>query len=853
VSAAESRFEARHGGGVTPLVGRQLEMEVLGERWGRAREGAGQVVFLVGEAGIGKSRLADVLSERVAAEPALRLRHQCSPHHGDSALHPVIERLARACGFSSRDAPEVRLGKLESLLSEEEGGGELQLPLLASLLAIPLDSRYAPLNMTPDQQKEATLEVLVEQVIAHAQREPVLLLYEDVHWADATSHELLARLVERIADVAVLLATTSRPDFSPPWLDHAAVTALTLSRIAPPLALDLVDHVASGRTLPEEVRAQIVSRADGVPLFVEELTKAVLESGQLEEQADRYVLSDTLGPVTIPSTLHASLLARLDRLARVREVAQLAAVIGREFSRELLVAVCDLDPVELAGAIERLIDSGLVFRRGAPENVWYVFKHALVRDAAYESLLKSRRREVHDRIAAELEERFPRVVESEPELLAHHFTEAGRAEPAVGYWLAAGRRAAERAAYTEAVAHLTRGLSLVEGLPGSAGRVRAEIELRVALGVPLMKHRTVSSPEVGENYRHARQLTEAIGDDRQRFPVLWGQWYHNMLSFEVRAACKVADELLEIGTTLADESFELEAHHCQWASRFLAGEHAASLQQSDRGVELYRADTHHRLMFIYGGHDPGVCAHDVGALSLWLMGHSEQSQMRMARARELAQDLGQSSTLANCISKSLMLASFLCDLDAITSLGEEILAYTRGEWAEQSRPHALAVLGWVAFERGLDAQGLRQMRDAVASGLFEDPWNVHSVSLVAAALARAGAADEALELIEEAISLSRRNGVAWWLPELLRVRGEALRRRPGDGLEEAQASCWQAFDAARAQGATALQIRAAVSLQRGAAGFPGCDSDSALAADALLSSASRSAVMEAKAAVERLS
>ncbi|MCZ6731059.1 MAG: AAA family ATPase [Gammaproteobacteria bacterium] len=812
-SVSESRFEALHKAGVTPLVGREHEIGLLLERWEYAKEGDGQVVFLSGEPGIGKSRISETLRERAATGDPIRLRYQCSPYHTNSALHPVIEQLERAARLESEDLPKVKLEKLESLISQATQEINVIAPLFASLLSIPVEGRYAPLEMTPERQKEATLEALVAQMDGLSRKQPVLLIFEDVHWADPTSLELLGLIVDRAQSVPVLVVITFRPEFSPPWTGHSHVTSLTLNRFSHSLAFKMVDEVTGGKPLPDEVRDQIIEKTDGVPLFVEELTKTVIESGLLEDRGDLYALTAPLPPLAIPSTLHDSLMARLDRLGRVREVAQTAAVIGREFSHGLLAAVSPLTQNELRDALAQLMDAALIFRRGTPPRVHYVFKHALVQDAAYESLLKSKRRELHGRIAKALEAEFAENVETEPELLAHHYTEAAITEPALDYWLRAGQRAAERCAYVEASTHLERGLALVETLPEGEPRIRKEIRFRVALGVPLLRGTGAASPEVAENYSRAQGLCEELGETEQLFPVLWGLWYHHMNRFQVRRACELADRLLEVGLGRNDEALRLEAHHCQWASRCLVGELGAALEHSEQGLQLYRAEDHHALTFTYGGHDPGACACDINAIALWLLGYPERASERFDAGFGLVQKLGHSGTLNNAIGNRLLVSMFQRDKHAVAQYSETLLELAQVEGGE-SESLANVARGWATFEEGKREAGLGMMRESVNSQVWQDPWNGPMISLMAVALGQHGDVDEALELVNELLRLSQRDDVHWWEAELRRVKGELLLLSTPDDPGSAEGWFKQAIEIARAQSAKSLELRAAVSLAR---------------------------------------
>ena len=478
---ARSRFEAVASRGLMPMVGREQEMALLLDRWEQAKGGEGQVVLLSGEAGIGKSRIVEMLRDGVGAEDHVRLRYQCSPYHTNSALHPIIDQLERAGGFARDDPIDIRLDKLESLLAQSSTESAEAAPLLAALLSIPTGDRFAPLEMSPELQKERTLAALINQMNGLAERRPVLIIFEDAHWIDPTSQELLDLIVDHAQAIKALVVITYRPVFTAPWGGHPHVTSLTLNRLGRRQSETMVGALTVNKPLPEEVLDQILAKTDGVPLFVEELTKTVLEAGFLKEEEDRYVLTGPLPPLAIPATLHDSLMARLDRLSPIKEVAQTAAAIGREFSHELLSGVSGASDEGLEDALAQLAEAELVFRRGTPPQAIYTFKHALVRDAAYESLLKSKRRELHGRIAQTLEHSFPERAEAEPELLAYHLTEAGLAEPAIVYWRKAGLRAIERSANVEAIAHLTNGLELFLALPDSSQRPQDELSLQAPL------------------------------------------------------------------------------------------------------------------------------------------------------------------------------------------------------------------------------------------------------------------------------------------------------------------------------------------------------------------------------------
>src|SRR5882762_6539924 len=550
-SSAEGRFEALHTAGLTALVGREEELELLLRRWSRAKRGEGQVVLLSGEAGIGKSRLTASLMERLVSEPHTRLRYFCSPQHTDSALYPVIGQMERAAGFVYDDTPQTKLNKLDAVLADTSTRME-DAALFAEMLSLPNDGRYPALDLEPQQRRKKTLEALTAQVEALSRQNPLLMILEDAHWTDPTSLETFGRVVDRVRSLPVLLIVTFRPEFEPAWIGRPYVTALTINRLAPRDIEAMIDGVVGNKFIPTSVRHDIIERTDGIPLFVEEMTKAVLEAGS-EGGAERTVASIPSPTLSVPASLQASLMARLDRLGPAKEVAQIGAAIGREFSYALLSAVATKPEPELASALDRLIGAGLLFRQGVLPHASYLFKHALVQDAAYGTLLREPRRALHARIAEAIESQFADVAELQPELLAHHFTKAGLIEKASALWGKAGQRSLARSALVEATAQLSRALAQIAVLPETGVLRREQIKLQVAFANALMHVKGYAAPETKASLDQARlfiERAEALGeppdDPLVLFSVLYGFWVANHTAFNGDAVRALSAQFLAL-------------------------------------------------------------------------------------------------------------------------------------------------------------------------------------------------------------------------------------------------------------------------------------------------------------------
>ena len=814
---AEGRFEALHGRHLIPLVGREEELQLLLARWRRAAEGEGQVVLLSGEPGIGKSRIVQALREHLAGQPYTPLSHYCSPYHTASALYPVIGLLERAAGFTRDDPPEARLDKLEALLAQGTEQLAETVPLIGDVLGVAAGERYPSPDLSPQRKAQRTLEVLVQQVEGLASRQPVLALYEDVHWIDPTTLAALGLLIERVQRLRVLVLITFRPEFVAPWSGHAHVTQLSLARLTRRHGACIVAGLAAGKALPEDVRDEIVARTDGIPLFVEELTKAVLESGLLRDAGDHYEVVGPLPPLAIPTTLQDSLMARLDRLAPVKEVAQTAAAIGREFDHQLLAAVFASSEKMLDDALDQLVASELVFRRGAPPDATYTFKHALVQEAAYNSLLKSRRQQLHARIAQALEEKFPEIAANRPEVLARHFTDADLTEQAVRYWYRAGQQAAERFANKEAIAHLRKGVEVLEKLPDSSARDQQELDLQIALGSPLIVTMGYAASEVEQAYLRAQKLSRRVGDVSQLFTATWGLWIHNLTRMQLKSARRLADELLSLARRQSDPAYFLQARHATWTTCLYLPELSACADQSEQGVLLYDRDQHRSHKFLYGGHDPGVCAGNYRALSRWLLGFPDQAVVQAEEAVALAGELSHWFSLILALTFFSFLCHFRREAGLARKHAQAVTAFcTEQRIAPQYLATAGIIRGWADVHETRAILGIDEIRHALDQ--LEAMRMHHRRSYYLAILAETydSVADpeRGLSALTKAVAFMGETGEGLWEAEIHRLKGQLLLHRSSKGQRQAEASFRKALNTARCQESRSLELRAATSLAR---------------------------------------
>jgi len=808
-SVVASRFEALRGSALSPLVGREEEIDLLLRRWARAKTGTGQVVLVSGEPGIGKSRIAAGLEERLGGEPHFLLRYFCSPYHRDSPLFPFIDQLAHAAGFARDDTPAAKWEKLGVVLARAAPHAE-DLALLADLLSLPASEQHPLPSLSPQQQKERTLEALVQQLEGLARRQPVIMVFEDAHWIDPTSRELLDLMIEHVRSLPVLLIVTFRPEFEPPWTGQEQVSALALNRLDRHGRTALITQIVGDKALPDEVMAQIADHTDGVPLFVEELTRSVLESGLLREEVDRWVLDSSLPPLAIPTSLHASLLTRLDRLGSVRRVAQIGAGIGRQFPYVLLHAVCRLPEDELQAALTRLVASELVSQRGVPPDAVYRFKHALVQDAVHGSLLRDARQRLHLQIAEAFESTYPEIVESHPELLAQHYAEAGVVEKSVTYWGKAGHGSVGRSAMAEAAAQFQKGLDQLALLPDTPDRQRQELEFYNAVGAVHQVFIATVAQETGDAFGRARELWERLGSPPEFVQALYGQSRYHKFRAEFDLAQRLAEDLLRLGNE-RDASAALVLGHSAFGGNLMfVGQFVRSRSHLEKALALSDLVPRDSLVVRH----PHVDSLAYLGMSLFCLGFPDQAVERCNAARAESRRLAHLPSLAVSLAIGTRLQSLFGDDAALDEWTGELVTVA----AEQGFLHwsAMAPIyrGWVKVKSGEVTEGVHLLRRGL-DAFRATGTKVHVpyfTALLAAACDIAGHIEEASTLLDDALQMVDRTGERWFAAELNRLKGQLLLRQ--GRTEAAEEFHWRALRIAQEQEAKLWELRAAVSLAR---------------------------------------
>ena len=791
----KSRFEAHRMGALTPFVGREMELQNLLHRWGQAVEGEGQVVLISGEPGIGKSRIAETIHQRLPAGEHLRQLYQCSPHHSNSALYPIVEQLKLAAGITGEMAVEEKLDRLDALIAKATDDVAAAAPLFADLLSLPTGGRYPALNLTPQARKIRALEALVAQIVGLAARTPVLFVFEDLHWADPTTREFLDLAMAGIRDARVLALLTFRPEYEAPWVGQSHATLMALNRLNERQCGEMAQSVAAEAELSEIEIGEIVARTDGVPLFVEELTKTLLGGDS---------------SAAVPATIQASLTARLDQLGPAREVAQVAAVIGREFSYPLLAAVAAMAEATLAAQLEALTDSQLVFARGSPPDATYTFKHALVQDAAYESLLKPRRKELHARVAEALKVQSPDIAETRPELLAHHYTEAGSTDQAVNYWHKAARQALERSSYFEAESHANGGLGIVGELPDADRRARLQLALQMCLATALAPTKGYSDRQTGEAFMRAQELCQAVDDEESLFPIYLGLHAFHVVRGEFDKSSEIAATSLKLAERLPTPQPMIFSLCTSGFNNWWLGRLHRALQWFEKMIALEDREKPESVAAQYG-EEPGLSGRCIMALVLWKLGYPDRALEISNNALDSARQLAHANTLAIGLLFSCLQYHVRGDPRSVGRFAEEAIAYSEEQrlpqwhtWARVYRDTATIAMG---------DNDLASLRSAIEDSHRMGPaFRPYFLACYADCCRMLGEVAEGLNALDQAMATHAETGEAWWLPEIHRLRGDLHLATDSGRESEAESAYSSALDISRGQETKSLELRAAHSM-----------------------------------------
>lgn len=815
LNSAPSRFEAHTQEGLTALVGRETEIGLLLDRWAMAQEGEGQVVLLSGEPGIGKSRVLSALRDRLERQGTKTMRFQCSPYYVNSALWPSIASFERALRFRRTESAEEKLDKLEALMVNHNGLPIADVRYMAAILSIPCDQRYGEIDITAQRAKNETLRTLVDMTEQAASRRPTVMFYEDVHWADPTSLEALDLLVDRVRSMRLLVVFTHRPEFQSRWGSHGHVSALNISKLTAGQSGQIVSRLTGGRSLPDDLFEQILDKTDGVPLYLEELTKSLLESGSLRSVGDHFVYASADRHVAIPATLRDLLMERLDRFAPVKEIAQIGAAIGREFSHELLSSISPLSPEDLDAALRQLTDSGLAFRRGSPPDATYTFKHALVQDAAYDSMLKSRRQMLHGRIARLLEERFPQTANAEPEVLAHHFTEAGIADEAIGFWLRAGSIASKRLSFKEAISHLQRGLDLIDQLPETT-RWSIELELRTLLGTSWLALEGWQSAAAWVALSPALGLARQLNRHEALMPIYWGLWVFVLTQGQIEAANSRVDEMMTLAKQISDPDLLMTSHRAASVTEFYLGNFTGCCEHRDRVVELYDPKEHWHIADVVNT-DPVTAVGNFASGAMWMLGYPDRA-VAMSDAKDIhARTRAHPFDLGYALTWGAQVWDLRNEPDRLLERADEAEALGnmhRLPFISEVLAQILKGMAWI--RAGRIEEGIPHFTNALerwkaAGGLALLPY---FRSILAEGLAKKGDPAAAIALVDESLEQIARPG--WGershLAEVLRLRG-SFELQLGN-VDAGEADFLSSLEVARAQKAKSWELRTATSLAR---------------------------------------
>jgi class 3 adenylate cyclase/predicted ATPase len=816
VEQGSSRLNRDASGKLTPLIGREDELQSLQKRWEQVKGGSKQIILLSGEAGIGKSRIVQDLKAYVINDRHVLLECRGSPYYSNSPFHVISEMIYNFIRVKQSDITEVKLNTLKSMLTRYSVDIDEALPLLASLLLVPSPDNNDSLPfLTSQQRRSKTLSVILNLLSAIVDKQPGILIVEDLQWVDPSTLELLNLLVNQGPPKGLYVLFTCRPIFTTCWASDPHVVQLVLHRLSDQQVEQMIAHMLKKKRLPIEVFQQLIIRADGIPLFVEELTKMIVEMELLQEKEDCYALVGPLPSRVIPSTLHDSLMARLDRFASAKAVAQQGATIGREFSYDLLRAISPLDEAMLQEALAQLTEAGLLYQQGLPPQSSYTFKHALIQDTAYQSLLRSTRKQYHLEVARALSKQFSEIAEVQPELLAHHYTEAGLAETAIDFWQRAGQIAKERSAHVEAISHLKKGLDLLSDLPSTSAHLQKELRLQTALGPALMACKGYAAPEVAHAYMRARELCEQIGDTPWLFPALRGLYTFYVAQADYRTARTLVERLLSVAHLTQEPSLLLEAHRALGTTLFYLGEFSAANHHLEQSLALYDPQHHATQALLYGQNAAVVCL-SFSALGLWLRGYPNQGLTKSRQAVALAQEQDDPLSLVFALDLAAGLHQFRREAQDVQRQAEAMAALSTDHGFPFWQGMGGVKYGWALVEQGHSDAGYAAMRQGLDSIQATGTTMVRPSNLgrLAEAYGKIGQIEEGLLLLAEALSEVEQSGECYYQAELYRLKGEFLLLRLATDPHEAEAYFHQALDVARQQAAKSWELRAATSLAR---------------------------------------
>ena len=815
-SGIRGRLEVAGAKGLTPFVGREEEVEILFDRWKRAREGEGQVVLLSGEAGIGKSRLLQVMKSRLVDEPYTKIESHCSAYYQDSSLYPVIDHLRSWLNLKREDTTGAKLAKIEAALQKYGFSLDETVPLFASLLSVPIPADYMPLKLSPEGYKRKTFEALTSLLLKEAEKKPVLRIVEDLHWVDPSTLEYLNLLVDNVKDARILIVFTVRPNFTLPWPICSNITQIAVDQLDSKQVEKLVAAIAEDRLLPKEIVEHVGAKTDGIPLFVEELTKMLLESACMVDDGGMYRLSEPLPRLAIPSTLKDLLMARLDRLDTPKDLVQVGATLGREFTHELLCEISQLDSLNLGRELVKLVNAGILDQRGNPPEASYYFKHALIQDAAYESILKSKRQTYHRVVAKVLEEKFPETKEIQPELIARHYTDAGLSEEAIPFWLKAGKRATERSAHAEAINHLNKGLELLKSVSSTPERFENELNFQVALGGPLRVTEGFAGTGVEKAYLRAMALCRKAGRTDRIYPVLRGMSGIYLARGELRKANGLGKQLMVLSQESNDSKHLVQAHYIMGASLFCLGQIESAFGHLEQGLSHYNPKEHSSHASLYG-QDAGAACLFWSSWSQWFLGYPDQALMRSDEAIRLAKELSHPYSLAISYNLAAFIRHFRGELDKTNEMSEVSINLCSDGGYGLFLPMGVILNGWSmarsdnASEGAIEKilQGISSWRSTGAE-VFCSFW----YALLGDLYLCAGMRDEAGDAISQGFAFANKNNERYFEAELFRLRGELVMDSGDKGESGADKYFRKSIQIARKQKARSLELRAVISYAR---------------------------------------